>query len=252
MWAQCWVSVSLQAFTEHFSNDSRFSDTQCNVSHVISNLLLPIIITTILFSHLAVHWKNSVPYDICGGKSGQNWEKYLWENLFVPFQSCLWSDCHIDRLQILIGNNFSPMTRWQGKAGKCSLYLFRPLGAGISGTACCCQTRHEAPNRCASNLWEVQCTTAVWRLTQTSEVQSNALWSSQCGEIDSVQCSWRSAVCSGGQRWLCKCIGSTQSCDLWVQIRALCLFTPVVVLWMVSRWARCERFFLPWLHFWQS
>ena len=113
VWAQCWVSVySLQAFTEHFSNDSRFSDTQCNVSHVISNLLFPIIITTILFSHLAVHWKNSVPYDICGGKSGQNWEKYLWENLFVPFQSCLWSDCHIDRLQILIGKKFSPMTRW--------------------------------------------------------------------------------------------------------------------------------------------
>ena len=162
-------------------------------------------------------------------------EKYRWENLFVPFQSHLRSDCHIDRLQILIGKNVSHDTL----ARKSRKMQFVPFpsprswyqrdGMLLSNETwgpdqVCLKHLRAAMHHCSvethPNLWAaIQCT------VKFSEMQWNL--SNGC---TAVQCSWRSAViravCSGGQRWLCKCIGSTQSCDLWD--RPLCLFLPLM------------------------
>ena len=128
-------------------------------------------------------------------------EKYRWENLFVPFQSHLRSDCHIDRLQILIGKNVSHDTL----ARKSRKMQFVPFpsprswyqrdGMLLSNETwgpdqVCLKPLRAAMHHCSvethPNLWAaIQCT------VKFSEMQWNL--SNGC---TAVQCSWRSAVSS--------------------------------------------------------
>ena len=133
-------------------------------------------------------------------------EKYRWENLFVPFQSHLRSDCHIDRLQILIGKNVSHDTL----ARKSRKMQFVPFpsprswyqrdGMLLSNETwgpdqVCLKHLRGAMHHCSvethPNLWgAIQCT-VKYNAVQLGR-RKHSCWASDASEekFSEVQCCW--------------------------------------------------------------